>query len=224
MVNRQPQGLSNLHDINIVGHDNRPFAKLRVPDIQGFLKQFEAEQIHAGIERNALIPVAYKEAMTKSLGEYSDTVSKVFSFAVNAGLMVLILGMLWRISGGNKGGTGGGGGGGFGDMFGASKANFKVYGTDVKVNVKFNQVAGLQEAKKEIMEFVEFLKNPQKFRKLGAKIPRGALLVGPPGTGKTLLAKATAGEAKVPFFSISGSDFVEMFVGVGASRVRQLFK
>ena len=162
--------------------------------------------------------------MTKSLGEYSDTVSKVFSFAVNAGLMVLILGMLWRISGGNKGGTGGGGGGGFGDMFGASKANFKVYGTDVKVNVKFNQVAGLQEAKKEIMEFVEFLKNPQKFRKLGAKIPRGALLVGPPGTGKTLLAKATAGEAKVPFFSISGSDFVEMFVGVGASRVRQLFK
>jgi len=85
-------------------------------------------------------------------------------------------------------------------------------------------VAGLQEAKKEIMEFVEFLKNPQKFRTLGAKIPRGALLVGPPGTGKTLLAKATAGEAKVPFFSISGSDFVEMFVGVGASRVRQLFK
>lgn len=163
--------------------------------------------------------------MSKSLGDYSETVSKVFGFIVNAGLMAMILMLLWRMTGGNKGGnSGGGGGGGLGDMFGMSKANFKVYGTDVKVNVRFNQVAGLQEAKKEIMEFVEFLKNPQKFRKLGAKIPRGALLVGPPGTGKTLLAKATAGEAKVPFFSISGSDFVEMFVGVGASRVRQLFK
>ena len=180
-----------------------------------------------GIDRNNLIPVAYKEATNKSLNDYTDNVSKMFGVIVNVG-MIAILGMvLWRWSKGNKGGNSGsgiGGGGGFGDMFGASKANFKVYGTDVKVNVKFNQVAGLQEAKKEIMEFVEFLKNPQKFRKLGAKIPRGALLVGPPGTGKTLLAKATAGEAKVPFFSISGSDFVEMFVGVGASRVRQLFK
>lgn len=105
-----------------------------------------------------------------------------------------------------------------------SKPGFKVYGGDNKVNVTFKDVAGLHEAKREITEFVEFLKNPEKFRRLGARIPKGALLVGAPGTGKTLLAKATAGEAGVPFFSISGSDFVEMFVGVGASRVRQLFK
>lgn len=101
-----------------------------------------------------------------------------------------------------------------------SKPNAKVYSGEQKINVRFNDVAGLKEAKKEIMEFVEFLKNPEKFKALGARIPRGALLCGSPGTGKTLLAKATAGEAGVPFFSISGSDFVEMFVGVGASRVR----
>eukprot|EP00614_Pseudopedinella_elastica_P031653 CAMPEP_0172616140 /NCGR_PEP_ID=MMETSP1068-20121228/62733_1 /TAXON_ID=35684 /ORGANISM="Pseudopedinella elastica, Strain CCMP716" /LENGTH=129 /DNA_ID=CAMNT_0013421477 /DNA_START=15 /DNA_END=400 /DNA_ORIENTATION=- len=92
------------------------------------------------------------------------------------------------------------------------------------VNVTFKDVAGCGEAKKEIMEFVDFLKDATKFTNLGAKIPKGALLCGPPGTGKTLLAKATAGEANVPFFSISGSDFVEMFVGVGPSRVRDLFK
>lgn len=92
------------------------------------------------------------------------------------------------------------------------------------VNTTFNDVAGLEEAKVEIKEIVDFLKNPKKYTDLGAKIPKGALLVGPPGTGKTLIAKAVAGEAKVPFFSLSGSDFVEMFVGVGASRVRDLFK
>lgn len=117
-----------------------------------------------------------------------------------------------------------GGGGAFKDMFGFGKANFKVYGTDKKVNVSFKDVAGQKEAKREISEFVEFLKNPEKFTKLGARMPRGALLVGPPGTGKTLLAKASAGEAGVPFFATSGSEFVEMFVGVGASRVRELFK
>src|SRR5216117_1394046 len=91
-------------------------------------------------------------------------------------------------------------------------------------NVTFDDVAGVEEAKEEVMEIVEFLKNPKKFQRLGGRIPRGVLLVGEPGTGKTLLAKAIAGEADVPFFSISGSDFVEMFVGVGASRVRDLFK
>ena len=91
-------------------------------------------------------------------------------------------------------------------------------------NVTFDNVAGLEEAKEEVKEIVDFLKNPKKYTALGAKIPKGALLVGPPGTGKTLIAKAVAGEAKVPFFSLSGSDFVEMFVGVGASRVRDLFK
>ena len=101
---------------------------------------------------------------------------------------------------------------------------FKQFGFEKNVKVKFSDVAGLDEAKLEITEFVEFLKTPKKFKKLGAKIPRGALLAGPPGTGKTMLAKACAGEAGVPFFYVSGSDFVEMFVGVGASRVRDLFK
>jgi ATP-dependent Zn protease len=91
-------------------------------------------------------------------------------------------------------------------------------------NVKFSSVAGLKESKYEIQEFVDFLKNPERYQQLGARIPKGALLTGPPGTGKTMLAKATAGEAGVPFFFVSGSDFVEVFVGVGASRVRDLFK
>jgi ATP-dependent metalloprotease FtsH len=117
-----------------------------------------------------------------------------------------------------------GGSGGFGDLFNMGKSNAKVYGGDNKVKTKFRHVAGLENAKVEVLEFVDFLKNPKKYHKLGARIPRGALLVGPPGTGKTLLAKAVAGEAGVPFLSISGSDFVEMFVGVGASRVRDLFK
>jgi AFG3 family protein len=107
---------------------------------------------------------------------------------------------------------------------GTGKINLKEYGVETKINIKFKHVAGHAQAKKEIIEFVDFLKKPEKYHKLGAKIPRGALLVGPPGTGKTLLAKAVAGEAAVPFFAISGSDFVEMYVGVGASRVRDLFK
>jgi cell division protease FtsH len=114
----------------------------------------------------------------------------------------------------------GGGGGGFGDFFSMGKSNAQEFGADKKVKTRFRHVAGMDGAKEEVTEFVDFLKNPKKYQKLGAKIPRGALLVGPPGTGKTLLAKAVAGEAKVPFFTISGSDFVEMFVGVGASRVR----
>jgi ATP-dependent Zn protease len=113
---------------------------------------------------------------------------------------------------------------GIGGIFDTGKTNFKEYGQEEKINVKFADVAGMESAKMEIMEFVDFLKNPEKYSKLGAKIPRGALLVGPPGTGKTLLAKSVAGEAGVPFFAVSGSDFVEMFVGVGASRVRDLFK
>lgn len=111
-----------------------------------------------------------------------------------------------------------------GGMFDVGKSNAKEYNKDEKINIKFDDVAGMQSAKLEITEFVDFLKNPEKYNKLGAKIPRGALLVGPPGTGKTLLAKSVAGEADVPFFSVSGSDFVEMYVGVGASRVRDLFK
>ena len=118
----------------------------------------------------------------------------------------------------------GGAGGGSGQIFNIGKSKAKLYENGKTTNVTFSDVAGLEGAKEEIVEIVEFLKNPSKYTELGAKIPKGALLVGPPGTGKTLLAKAVAGEAKVPFFSLSGSDFVEMFVGVGASRVRDLFK
>jgi cell division protease FtsH len=135
-------------------------------------------------------------------------------------LIVVVWVLLMRKMGG-----GGGSGGGPGGIFnvGKSKATlFEKGGT--KVNITFADVAGLEEAKEEVMEIVDFLKHPKKYTALGGKIPKGALLIGPPGTGKTLLAKAMAGEAQVPFFSLSGSDFVEMFVGVGASRVRDLFK
>ncbi|MFV0221713.1 ATP-dependent zinc metalloprotease FtsH [Empedobacter falsenii] len=130
----------------------------------------------------------------------------------------LIYFLLFRRMGG--GGSAGGGGG----IFSVGKSKAKLFEGDDHIKTTFNDVAGLEGAKEEIEEIVEFLKHPDKFTKLGGRIPKGALLVGPPGTGKTLLAKAVAGEAKVPFFSLSGSDFVEMFVGVGASRVRDLFK
>jgi len=120
--------------------------------------------------------------------------------------------------------SGGGGGAGGGNIFSVGKSKAQVFDKDSHVKINFSDVAGLEEAKTEVMEIVDFLKNPKKYTSLGGKIPKGALLVGPPGTGKTLLAKAVAGEANVPFFSISGSDFVEMFVGVGASRVRDLFR
>jgi len=120
--------------------------------------------------------------------------------------------------------AGGGGAGGGGQIFNIGKSKAKLFDEKSDIKVTFKDVAGLEGAKEEIQEIVEFLKNPEKYTSIGGKIPKGALLVGPPGTGKTLLAKAVAGEAKVPFFSLSGSDFVEMFVGVGASRVRDLFK
>ena len=120
--------------------------------------------------------------------------------------------------------SGGGAGGGGGQLFNIGKSKAKLFDEKTDIKTTFKDVAGLEGAKEEIQEIVEFLKNPEKYTNLGGKIPKGALLVGPPGTGKTLLAKAVAGEAQVPFFSLSGSDFVEMFVGVGASRVRDLFK
>jgi len=120
--------------------------------------------------------------------------------------------------------SGSGGGGGAGNIFSVGKSKAKIFDKEANIKVDFRDVAGLEEAKIEIKEIVDFLKKPKKYTELGGKIPKGALLIGPPGTGKTLLAKAVAGEANVPFFSISGSDFVEMFVGVGASRVRDLFK
>jgi AFG3 family protein len=137
-------------------------------------------------------------------------------------LMVVLVVALWlfvmrRMSGGAGGGPGG-------QIFNIGKSKATLFDKEAQVSVTFNDVAGLEEAKQEVMEIVDFLKNPKKYTNLGGKIPKGALLVGSPGTGKTLLAKAVAGEAQVPFFSLSGSDFVEMFVGVGASRVRDLFR
>ncbi len=133
-------------------------------------------------------------------------------------LIALVFIMMMRKVGGS------GGAGGPGGIFNIGKSKATLFEKGTKVNINFSDVAGLDEAKVEVMEIVDFLKNPKKYTNLGGKIPKGALLIGPPGTGKTLLAKAVAGEAQVPFFSLSGSDFVEMFVGVGASRVRDLFK
>ncbi len=141
------------------------------------------------------------------------------SFILPLLVIVLIWIMLMRKMGG-----GAGGGSGPGGIFNIGKSRATLFDKGTKVNITFADVAGLDEAKVEVMEIVDFLKSPKKYTSLGGKIPKGALLIGPPGTGKTLLAKAMAGEAQVPFFSLSGSDFVEMFVGVGASRVRDLFK
>lgn len=148
-----------------------------------------------------------------------DYFGNIMSWLLFPALIVLLwFFLIKRMSKGMGGGAGGGG------IFNVGKSQAKVFDKDNNIKVTFKDVAGLEEAKVEVMEIVDFLKNPKKYTALGGKIPKGALLVGPPGTGKTLLAKAVAGEANVPFFSISGSDFVEMFVGVGASRVRDLFK
>ena len=148
-----------------------------------------------------------------------DWLAPIFQFVLPIFIIVLIWVLLMRKMGG-----GAGGGAGPGGIFNIGKSKAQLFDKGTRVNITFNDVAGLDEAKVEVMEIVDFLKNPKKYTNLGGKIPKGALLVGPPGTGKTLLAKAMAGEAQVPFFSLSGSDFVEMFVGVGASRVRDLFK
>ena len=149
--------------------------------------------------------------------ERTDYLGTILSYLLPFVIIIAIwIFVMRRMSGGAAGGSG--------QIFNIGKSKAKVYENGKTTNVTFSDVAGLEGAKEEIVEIVEFLKNPSKYTELGAKIPKGALLVGPPGTGKTLLAQAVAGEAKVPFFSLSGSDFVEMFVGVGASRVRDLFK
>ena len=146
---------------------------------------------------------------------FSRAIQFILPFLLLAAIFIL---MMRKMSGGAGGGAGPGG------IFNIGKSKATLFDKGTKVNITFADVAGLDEAKVEVMEIVDFLKSPKKYTALGGKIPKGALLVGPPGTGKTLLAKAMAGEAQVPFFSLSGSDFVEMFVGVGASRVRDLFK
>ena len=148
----------------------------------------------------------------------SDLFGELFQWIFFIGIFLIFYNLMFRRMGG------GGGAGGGASIFNIGRSKAQLFDKDTKVNKTFKDVAGLQEAKLEVMEIVDFLQNPKKYTNLGGKIPKGVLLVGPPGTGKTLLAKAVAGEAGVPFFSLSGSDFVEMFVGVGASRVRDLFK
>jgi ATP-dependent metalloprotease FtsH len=173
------------------------------PNLTAGEYQVAAEQIRSDVN----IPIKIEERR-----EWG----KELSWLVPLILIVVVWIFLMRMMG--RGGPGGG------QIFNIGKSKAQLFDRDTMVKVNFNDVAGLEEAKVEIMEIVDFLKNPKRYTNLGGKIPKGALLVGPPGTGKTLLAKAVAGEAQVPFFSISGSDFVEMFVGVGASRVRDLFR
>lgn len=164
----------------------------------------------------------FKEEGKAEVPVILESRSNFFTDILGSGFFFLIIMIIfWILIFRRMGPAGGAGGSG---IFNIGKSKAQIYEKGTKVNITFNDVAGLDEAKVEVMEIVDFLKNPKKYTALGGKIPKGALLVGPPGTGKTLLAKAVAGEAQVPFFSMSGSDFVEMFVGVGASRVRDLFK
>ena len=185
---------------------------------------FEFEIVDAGNfeaslnETNKELEADGKERIPYEPREEINYIGNILSFLLPIVILVLIWMFVMRRM------TGGGGGGPGGQIFNIGKSRAQIYDKGKSTNVTFKDVAGLEGAKEEIEEIVEFLKNPKKYTELGAKIPKGALLVGPPGTGKTLLAKAVAGEAQVPFFSLSGSDFVEMFVGVGASRVRDLFK
>jgi len=190
--------------------------RFAIGSVDSFEKKLEEAQKAVGVDLLHEIPVQYTNEST--------TKSEILSVLPSLVLMGAAF-YFMRFAAGSMGGMGGSGrgGGGIGGMFQVGKSTHKkIKPEDVDVN--FSSVAGCAEAKREIVEFVDFLQSPEQFTKLGAKIPKGALLCGPPGTGKTLLAKAVAGEAGVPFFSISGSDFIEMFVGVGPSRVRDLFK
>ena len=177
--------------------------------------RFDPEENFAKLNENLAVGDQFKVVIQNADHTWADLAQWIFP------TLLLILFWVWMFRSMNRGA--GGAGGGMGNPFNVGKATGKLADKD-EVKVTFKDVAGLYGAKEEVMEIVDFLKNPKKYTALGGKIPKGALLVGPPGTGKTLLAKAVAGEANVPFFSISGSDFVEMFVGVGASRVRDLFR
>ncbi|KAK4484533.1 hypothetical protein RD792_007117 [Penstemon davidsonii] len=174
-----------------------------------------------GLSQELLQKLREKNIDFSAHNAQEDSGSLLFNLIGNLGFPLLLIGGLFLLSRRSSGGMGGPGGPGFPLNFAQSKAKFQM---EPNTGVTFDDVAGVDEAKQDFMEVVEFLKKPERFTAVGARIPKGVLLIGPPGTGKTLLAKAIAGEAGVPFFSISGSEFVEMFVGVGASRVRDLFK
>lgn len=183
-----------------------PHFKFTIGDVATFEKKIEeAQKEFANADQVSI--------------SYNNNKESYWDFILGWFFPILLLVFIWIIMMRRMGGGGGGS-----QIFNIGKSKATLFDKDMHVKVTFNDVAGLEEAKVEVMEIVDFLKNPKKYTSLGGKIPRGALLVGPPGTGKTLLAKAVAGEAQVPFFSLSGSDFVEMFVGVGASRVRDLFR
>lgn len=177
-----------------------------IGSVEAFERKMEDAQNELGIPSSEKIPVAYTNEIS--------WMSTLLSFGPTLFLLGATAWLLRRA---------GSGGGGQSGIFGMGRSRARKFNHETDIKVKFSDVAGMDEAKQEIMEFVSFLKEPGVYQKLGAKIPRGAILSGPPGTGKTLLAKATAGESQVPFFSVSGSEFVEMFVGVGPSRVRDLF-
>ena len=181
-----------------------PYYTFRFGDLQLFQKELDTAKTEGNI-------IAYK---LEASSDWIMILSNIFPFILFIGIWIYIM---RRMSGGAGGGAGG-------QIFNIGKSKAKLFDQDQKVKTSFKDVAGLEGAKEEMEEIVDFLKNPDKYTALGGKTPKGALLVGPPGTGKTLIAKAVAGEANVPFYSLSGSDFVEMFVGVGASRVRDLFK
>lgn len=210
-VTLKPEALQNAKYRQDIGegylgnNDAGPHYRLKITSIDRFDEKYE--------EMSQKLPEANKP-------EYKpDTREDYFGIFVQWGFLFLLLFGFWMLM---RRMTGGGGPGG--QIFNIGKSKAALFDAENKVKITFEDVAGLDEAKEEVKEIVDFLKTPAKFTKLGGKIPKGALLVGPPGTGKTLLAKAVAGEAAVPFFSLSGSDFVEMFVGVGAARVRDLFK
>src|SRR5436305_10610435 len=217
----------------IISNRNVVRVKLKKEAINKYQEKYK--NIKADDDWQVYFKIPSVESFTNDMRDYyktnpnvpnvgqSDTETNWFSPILQTVLPILIFIGLWillmRKMGGGAGGSGGPGG-----IFNIGKSRATLFDKGTRVSITFADVAALDEAKVEVMEIVDFLKNPKKYTSLGGKIPKGALLVGPPGTGKTLLAKAMAGEAQVPFFSLSGSDFVEMFVGVGASRVRDLFK
>ena len=207
-LDQPPHKDKNFPKNGVFGPNNGPHYNFNIPNNESF---------------SAYLEEAQKEYARKNLTLIYDYVEEenfgrdILSWIIFFGIMIAVWSFIMkRVSGG--------GGGAGGQIFNIGKSKAQMFGQGKSTNVTFDNVAGLEEAKEEVKEIVDFLKTPKKYTALGAKIPKGALLVGPPGTGKTLIAKAVAGEAKVPFFSLSGSDFVEMFVGVGASRVRDLFK
>ncbi len=197
--------IGNYDDIIERGITEGPHYSFKIGSVDNFEQLVRDSQQDVASDQR--IPLFYEQR--------KDWGTDILSWLLPIGLLIVFWIFIMRRMAGGAGG---------GQIFNIGKSKAQVYDKDTRVNINFNHVAGLDEAKIELMEIVDFLKNPQKYTNLGGQIPKGALLVGPPGTGKTLLAKAVAGEAQVPFFSLSGSDFVEMFVGVGASRVRDLFK